>query len=112
MHVSLTRNESHQNFNIWVYDDDRLVRGSGFFVGESGVAVNHHFLTPDDGNAFRFLPGRYFLKVNARLLGDTKQILLFIQELNIDPSTAESLKEPGTGLYFDWGRTLHGTCNM
>lgn len=46
MHVSLARNETHQNFNVWVHCDDKLVRGSGLFVGESGVAANHHFLTP------------------------------------------------------------------
>lgn len=103
MHVSLTRNESHQNFNIWVHGDDKLVRGSGLFVGEMGVAANHHFLTPEDGNSFQFLPGRYRLRVHARLLGDSKQIILFSQELDIAPDTAESLKEPGAGLYFDWG---------
>src|SRR5947199_1179157 len=29
MHVAVSRNETHQNFNIWVYGDDKLVRGSG-----------------------------------------------------------------------------------
>ena len=24
MHVALSRNETHQNFNIWVYGDDKL----------------------------------------------------------------------------------------
>src|SRR5216684_1456715 len=32
MHVALSRNETHQNFNIWVYGDQQLVRGSGLFV--------------------------------------------------------------------------------
>ncbi|MBI3435419.1 MAG: hypothetical protein HY056_10135 [Proteobacteria bacterium] len=73
------------------------------FVGEAGVAANHHFLTPDDGNSFQFLSGTYRLCVLARLLGDSKQTLLFSQELNISVATADSLKEPGVGLYFDWG---------
>lgn len=103
MHVSLIRNESSQNFNIWVYGDDKLVRGSGLFVGETGVAANHHFLTPDDGNSFQFLSGRYHLSVYARMLGEARQTLLFSQELDITPETAEALKEPGNGLYFDWG---------
>src|SRR5579863_3245127 len=68
MHVALSRNETHQNFNIWVYGDDKLVRGSGLFVGETGVAANHHFLAPNDGNAFAFTEGRYKLEVFARLL--------------------------------------------
>jgi hypothetical protein len=57
MHVTLSRNETRQNFNIWVYGDERLVRGSGLFVGETGVEANHHFLTPKDGASFRFVGG-------------------------------------------------------
>ncbi len=70
MHVALSRNETLQNFNIWVYGDDRLMRGSGLFVGETGVAANHHFLAPNDSCSFRFVEGRYKLEVFARLLGD------------------------------------------
>ena len=57
MHVALSRNETHQNFNIWVYGDEKLVRGSGLFVGETGVAANHHFLAPRDGSCFHFTEG-------------------------------------------------------
>ena len=57
MHVALSRNETHQNFNIWLYGErEKLVRGSGLFVGETGVAANHHFLTPEDGSSFPFYP--------------------------------------------------------
>ena len=103
MHVSLARNETHQTFNIWVHGDEKLVRGSGLFVGESGVAANHHFLTPKDGSTFQFSAGRYRLDVYARLLGDGNSTLLFSQELEVAPDVAAALKEPGTGLYFDWG---------
>ena len=103
MHVSLARNETHQTFNIWVYGEEKLVRGSGLFVGETGVAANHHFLTPKDGASFQFSAGRYKLSVYARLLGDSKPSLLFSQTLEITPEVAASLQEPGSGLYFDWG---------
>lgn len=103
MHVSLLRNETHQTFNIWVHGDEKLVRGSGLFVGESGVAANHHFLTPKDGSSFQFSAGHYRLDVYARLLGDRDRTLLFAQELEVTPDVAATLKEPGTGLYFDWG---------
>lgn len=59
MHVALSRNETQQNFNIWVYGDERLVRGSGLFIGETGIVANHHFLAPTDGSSFRFTEGRY-----------------------------------------------------
>jgi hypothetical protein len=35
MHVALSRNETNQNFNVWVHGNDKLVRGSGLFVGET-----------------------------------------------------------------------------
>jgi hypothetical protein len=104
MHVALARNEMHQNFNIWVYGErGNLVRGSGLFVGETGVAASHHFLTPDDGRSFRFTEGHYRLDVFAHMLGDRKPIRLFSQALDIPRDIAASLEEPGTGVYFDWG---------
>jgi hypothetical protein len=84
MHVALYRNEMHQNFNIWVYGErDRLVRGSGLFVGETGVSANHHFLTPEDGKTFSVIEGHYKLEVFAHRLGDPKPIRLFSQELDL-----------------------------
>ena len=103
MHVKLSRNETRQNFNIWVYGDDKLVRGSGLFVGETGVSANHHFLAPKDGGDFRFVEGNYSLEVYAKLLGDDAALCLLSQSLVISRETAIALQEPGTGLYFDWG---------
>ncbi len=103
MHVALSRNETHQNFNIWVHGDEKLVRGSGLFVGETGVAANHHFLAPRDNNSFQFGEGHYRLDVYAHLLGDRKSTLLFSQTLEVSQAIAGQLKEPGKGLYFDWG---------
>jgi hypothetical protein len=103
MHVSLSRSETHQNFNIWVYGDEKLVRGSGLFVGENGIAANHHFLTPTDAQSFRFTEGTYRLDVYAHLLGAKSRTLLFSQSLEITRDVARELLAPGTGLYFDWG---------
>jgi hypothetical protein len=103
MHVRLSRNETIQNFNIWVYGDEKLVRGSGLFVGENGVAANHHFLTPQDGSSFCFTEGIYLLEVFAHLLGDSHRKLLFTQTLEIKREVALALEEPHTGVYFDWG---------
>ena len=103
MHATLSRNETRQNFNIWVYGDEKLVRGSGLFVGETGVSTNHQFLTPKDGSSFVFSEGTYHLQVYARLLGDQENKLLFSQTLAIQREVSTALQEPGTGLYFDWG---------
>jgi len=101
MHVALSRNETHQNFNIWVHGDEKLVRGSGLFVGETGIAANHHFLAPRGNNSFQFVEGRYRLEVYAHLLDDSKPTLLFSQTLEVSQAIADQLKEPGSGLYFD-----------
>lgn len=103
MHVALSRSETHQNFNIWVYGDEKFVRGSGLFVGETGVAASHHFLTPTDGRGFRFTAGRYRLDVFAHLLGDKTKTRLFSQTLEISPEAGAALAEPNSDLYFDWG---------
>jgi hypothetical protein len=103
IHVALSRNETHQNFNVWVYGEERLVRGSGLFVGEAGVEANHHFMTPNDGTSFRFLEGSYRLDVFARLLGDQKQTRLFSQMLEVSRDHEVALREAHAGLYFDWG---------
>ncbi len=103
MHATLSRNETRQNFNIWVYGDEKLVRGSGLFIGETGIATNHHFLTPKDGSTFTFSEGTYRLQVFAHLLGDKGGKLLFAQSLEIKHEIAITLETPGTGLYFDWG---------
>jgi hypothetical protein len=103
MHVTLWRNETRQNFNIWAHGNGKLVRGSGLFVGDTGVEANHHFLAPRDAEGFRFTEGHYRLEVFARLLGDKKQTRPFSQSLEISRELASSLAEPDTGVYFDWG---------
>lgn len=104
MHVALARSETHQNFNVWVHGGDGgLVRGSGLFVGESGVATDHHFLTPDDANHFKFIAGRYRLTVFAKMLGAKRPIAVFEQHLQLTPELATQLEQPRAGLYFDWG---------
>jgi hypothetical protein len=95
MHVALWRNETHQNFNIWVYGNEKLVRGSGLFVGETGVEANHHFLAPRD-SSFRFIEGQYRLDVFARLLGDEKQLRLFSQTLDGTLADADPPRQPRT----------------
>ncbi len=104
MYVRLRRGETAQNFNVWVYGEKRpLSRGSGLFVGESGVTANHHFLPPLDGRSFEFTPGLYVLEVFATLVGRRKPISLFATELALGSEQAAALRDPDNGLYFEWG---------
>jgi hypothetical protein len=103
MFVRLHRGETWQNFNIWVYGDENLRRGSGLFVPETGFATNHHFLLPPDGTSFRFSTGRYVLEVFVAEIGARGSRLLCTVNLEITPENHKSIYQPGHGLYFDWG---------
>jgi hypothetical protein len=103
MFVRLRRGESVQNFNIWVYGDGPLARGSGLFVGENGVTCNHHFLLPKDGTRFEFLAGDYVVEACASLVGGTRPLLLNRTQLAVRPEQAEVMRAKGAGLFFDWG---------
>jgi hypothetical protein len=85
MFVKLRRGESIQTFNIWVYGEGSLARGSGLYVGENGVTCNHHFLLPADGTKFEFLPGEYKVEVYASLAGGPAFSVLLILRV-ADPS--------------------------
>ncbi len=104
LHISLRRNESKQNFNIWIYGETgNLKRGSGLFVPLEGVIFDHHFLLPEDGSNFKFQGGAYNLAVIAKLVGEpTTQELASIY-LEITDSQATELMKPNMGIYFDWG---------
>lgn len=102
MFVRLTRGDMVQTFNIWVYGEPRLVRGSGLFVGRDGVVFNHHFLLPRDSTEFRFLPGWYQLDVYVRLVSDKGHHRLFSQMLELPADVSRDMMTVDTGLYFDW----------
>jgi len=102
MHVSLFKDEAKQNFPVWVLGNERLVLGSGLFVGENGHSADHHFLTLKDVQ-FQFSAGQYRLEVFAKILGTSKHLLLFTQNLHISEHLAQQLLEARAGVYFDWG---------
>lgn len=103
MFVKLRRGESVQNFNIWVYGDGPVARGSGLFVGESGVTCNHHFLLPKDGTHFKFLPGDYIVETYASLVGKQDARLLNTMHLVLTEQQATAINDKNAGIYFDWG---------
>lgn len=102
MHATLSRGEACQTFNIWVYGDKELLRGSGLFVGETGVAANHHFMIPKNTNRFEFIKGVYRLDIFAELVGDKGPIRLLTQLLEVTAELAADLEDRLAGLYFDW----------
>jgi hypothetical protein len=103
MYVTLRRGETRQTFNIWVYGDKDLSRGSGLFVGDTGVTANHHFLLPAQETGFRFRAGDYDLEVRARRVGDSDSHTLAKVSLPLSAAEEEHISKGSGGVYFDWG---------
>lgn len=106
LYVHLIQGESRQNFNIWAYhnsDVNMLVRGSGLFVGKTGIATNHHFLQPKDNPTYEFRAGEYTLEVYVRLVGKKQSRLLHRTTLSISDFQAVELAKGDRGIFFDWG---------
>jgi hypothetical protein len=101
MFIRLQRGETVQNFNVWVYDDKGLVRGSGLFISKNGIACNHHFLLPKDGDNYSFLPGDYTLQVFIEPVNGSPR-MLFEQKLNLTKEQSDEMKTRTAGTYFDW----------
>lgn len=103
VYVKLTCEGITQSFNVWVYGErDELVRGSGLFVGETGVEAYHHFLASKGDNPFNFISGKYRLDVYAHLLGNRTSKRLFSYSLDVSDEESSSIGEQNSGLYFDW----------
>jgi hypothetical protein len=103
IYVTLSCEDISQDFNVWAYGErNELVRGSGLFVGETGVEANHHFLIAPDSDNFAFISGTYRLDVFAHLLGEKHRRILFSQTLKVSTEEAEIIGEQNAGLYFDW----------
>lgn len=93
LYIRLHRGETQQNFNIWVYGEKDLVRGSGLLIGQEGVATNHHFLTPSDVDDFDFAAGSYQLDVFGKVVSTDSVEHLTNLELSIDQHEAEKLRQ-------------------
>lgn len=100
MYATFSHGPSKQIFNVWVYGDDKLLRGSGIFVDDRGVVVNHHFLTPL-GAKTQFIQGRSLLEVHAKIVGRRSSVRLLSQELEITQGQAMEMHRDNIGLYFD-----------
>ncbi|XLS27959.1 hypothetical protein ACJD0Z_12205 [Flavobacteriaceae bacterium M23B6Z8] len=101
MFVRLQRGESVQNFNVWVYDNNGLVRGSGLFVNKSGIACNHHFLLPKDGTNYDFFAGDYLLQVYVESVDENPK-MIFERLLTLTKNQEDEIKSKMAGIYFDW----------
>jgi hypothetical protein len=60
-------------FDFWGYgESEKLTLGSGLFVGQTGVAYNHHFNPRYGSDDFLFVAGDYRIEVFATTVGDKR----------------------------------------
>jgi hypothetical protein len=102
MYIVVQSGKRRHTFNVWGHGDDKLSRGSGLFVGETGMAANHHFNPPSDSTALDYLPGNYEVQIFATLPGQSNPIHLRTVVVSIDQSTQLSARDSDSSIWFDW----------
>lgn len=94
--------ERLEEFSFWGYGDKDLVRGSGLFVGENGVATYHHFNPVNSDSLFLLTPGTYDLELVAKLINKERLVSLSRVTLNMPDGAFDPRISPDTAVYFNW----------
>ena len=89
-------------FSFWGHGDKDLVRGSGLFVPESGVATNHHFNPIDADELFLFSGGTYSLELVAKLVGRKRVTSLWKVTLEMPERAFDKSIARETAIFFSW----------
>lgn len=92
----------HAEFSFWGYGDQKLTRGSGLFVPETGVATNHHFNPTDSENLFRFSGGSYSIELLANLVGHRRQVSLWKIELEVPREIFDTSIAVNKAIFYNW----------
>jgi hypothetical protein len=102
MFVRLRRTGEIRTFSTWILRESGLARGSGLFVDRRGIACDHHFLLPRDGQVYKFDGGRYDLEVFVSVVGRRQPLLLTRQTVSVSEEEASAIHRTDAGLFFDW----------
>jgi hypothetical protein len=101
MYARLLGDGLERTFSFWGHGEtDKLSPGSGMFVSQSGVVLNHHFVLSVHQSDFEFLPTDYTVEVFARLAGETTPRKLSSFVIAVDEHQAAALKR-GAGVLFE-----------
>lgn len=100
MFAKLHHAGSEQIFSFWGYGEtNQLVPGSGLYVGQTGIAVNHHFVLSVHQPAYEFSKGDYEIEVFVRLVGRKTPIRLSGFKLTLSAEHAGILARHGGVLF-------------
>ncbi|GAB4360692.1 MAG: hypothetical protein Kow00114_14610 [Kiloniellaceae bacterium] len=89
-------------FSFWGYGDKDLVRGSGLYVPEAGVATNHHFNPVDPNDFFLLSGGTYSIELVAKLVGQKRLIPLWKVMLEMPAVAYGKSIARETAVFFSW----------
>ena len=89
-------------FSFWGLGDKDLIRGSGLFVPETGVATNHHFNPVDAETLFLFSQGAYSLELVAKLVGRERLVSLWDVTLEMPAGVFGSTIARETAVFYSW----------
>ena len=92
----------HAEFSFWGLGDKDLIRGSGLFVPETGVATNHHFNPIDAETLFLFSGGSYSLELVAKLVGREALVSLWGVTLEIPVGVFGSTIAREKTIFYSW----------
>lgn len=100
MFAKLQHEGIEQVFSFWGYGEtNQLVPGSGLYVGQTGVAANHHFVLSVHQSAYEFASGDYHIEVFVRLVGGKTPVRLIKFSLSLSREHADILARHGGVLF-------------
>lgn len=100
MIAELRHGGGDQVFSFWGYGKtNQLVAGCGPYVGQTGIAVKHHFVLSVHQPAYEFTQGEYAITVFARLVGKTTPVKLTEFMLSVSEVHAAILARRGGVLF-------------
>jgi len=97
----------HTEFSFWGYGDDKLMRGSGLFVPETGMATNHHFNPTDVDTLFRFSGGTYSFELLVSLVGRKRLVSLWSVQLEVPEGVFDHSIAVNKAIFYNWSPQTH-----
>lgn len=111
MFAKVRRDEDEQTFGFWGYGETgKLSPGSGLYVGQTGIAANHHFVLSVHQPEYEFKAGDYVVEVYARVVGRKRPMKLTEVAVTVTDEQAAVLADQD-GVLFESstdGRTYVG----
>lgn len=100
MFIKLQHAGGGQVFGFWGYGEmNQMLPGSGLYVGQAGVAANHHFVQSVHQATYEFGSGDYKIEVFARLIGRNIPFRLMEFTVSVSDEHANVLARRGGVLF-------------